>query len=164
MQEQRKSQRRTPRRSGSPQVRVDFAPTAEAIVRHVQQRVLGGTLSARERRVFQNLGAPEIRKIADSIIRSFETRQMGLQQLTAMAGRELGILAIRETTPRYSVDLLAVGVEPAQYFDQFYKNKFLRFGLTAAAISVVDSNLHTQLKGRGQFPKITASLAQGPTA
>jgi hypothetical protein len=142
-------------------VRLDFRESAWEIVSQMRE-LLAQALTDRQRRELSRLPRREIDKTVSALDQAFRTKRMGLRELADMARRELAILAIRKTTPRYSVDLLAGGIEPIEYFNRFYRQDFLRFQIPAARVGAVDPNLHMQLVKRGEFPLVKQSLASGP--
>lgn len=137
-------------------VNVDFRSAAREIVAQVCG-VLAGALDERQRVVLERLGQKETANVVECLTRSFLERKMGLRELASLARRELAVLVIKRTVPRFRAEML-VGMTPGEYFDKFYKALFQRCELPANSINVIDPNLHLHLKRTGEFRQITRSL------
>jgi hypothetical protein len=150
-----RSPRPTARKRGS--VTVCFSATAEVIVRTSRDRLLRD-FELDQARVLQKLPKEEFEKVTEVVVRCFVERQLGLKGLEAAARRELSIRAIRLSVQRYSQGLLAGQISPVEYFKRFYVKLFLRCGLPAQAICIVDPNLHRVAKKMGEYPMLTNAL------
>lgn len=138
-------------------VEVDFLGTAEKIVKKVQN-ILLMSLGGKLYDSVESLSKTDIQKIANALNVAFIEKKMGLRELASLARREITMLVIKKSTPKYRKGMAYGGIEPLEYFDRFYKENFIRGEVPANGISVVDPNLHTVLTRRGEFPEITRRL------
>jgi hypothetical protein len=135
----------------------EFGEVASEIVRHVRT-VIATSLNGLLKTAFDGLEKEDINKIEATISAAFSERQMGLRELASLARKEIAMLVIKRAIPRYRVG--NDGVDPLDYFIQFYKEPFQKCDVPANGINSIDPNLHAMLKKRGQFPAITHALQE----
>jgi hypothetical protein len=140
---------------------VDFSVAARAIVLQMKQ-CLSKKAEPKQRDVLDRMRPDEVEAIALSVAAAFMTKKMGLLELSQFAKRELAMVAIRGSVPKFRVGLLSSpkGIGPAEYFIRYYCDLFRTFGLPANAINTIDPNLHFHLKRCNEFPRVTESLAR----
>jgi hypothetical protein len=134
-----------------------FALTASEIVREARSQ-LAHQLEDAQCVALAKLPKEDVAKVADLVVASFIGRKMGLRELESVARKELTIRVIRQSVDRYREGLLAGDMGPIEYFKRFYIRHFVRGGLAANAICVVDPNLHRVAKKLEVYPEITKSL------
>jgi hypothetical protein len=107
------------------------------------------------RAAFENVGVKDLERISVLVDQAFLTKKMGLRDLVTLARKELAIIAIKKITPKYTV---SNDLEPVEYFEKWYLQNFGNLSVPVNSISIIDPNLHAQLKKSGQFSEITRRL------
>jgi hypothetical protein len=138
-------------------IEVDFDPVAREIVLRTRSHLFAKA-ERKQQDILKRLKVEEIDIVSRNVAHAFARKKMGLLQLALLAKRELGMLVVRHTVPRFRASLLSSpkGVGPVEYFARYYAELFDRFGLPANAINVLDPNLHFHLKRRGEFNQISS--------
>jgi hypothetical protein len=139
---------------------IDFTPQAKQIVAQMRGQ-LAGKMPSRQRDALERLKPADLERIAGAVRDSFSQRKMGLKELCQLARRELAILVIHRTVPKYRAELLEGSdpIRPSEYFVRYYRDLFSSFGVPTNAISTVDPNLHLQLKKNNEFQKASGAIA-----
>jgi hypothetical protein len=146
------------------QVGGDFSPHARKIVEDVKEVIcveLSDKLPAKRLQELRRLDKVEVDKVVEKINSAFNEKEMGRKSLISMAKREIAAVLIRKSVKRYSVKPPTGMFSPVEYFERFYRNIFVLFGIPANSVSVIDPNLHLCLKRRGEFKVISNILKQG---